>query len=692
MRPITVLRFKFDCLFAIIALCTFLAGCGGPRISEPAPPLNVTVIIDPLHITVEQGFTFTFTAKVTGASDTAVTWSIREGSAGGSITGNGVYTAPNSAGWFHVVATSLADPAKTATAQIIVTQVAIGIFPATDTLAVNTTVVLSGDISGTVNSSVSWAVQESDGGTIAPDASDTTYATYTAPETPGTYHVVATSLADPTKSATATITVTPPVLSIAPLSEILGPEGTRQFSASIAGLTDQTVTWSVEEGSAGGSVDSNGLYTASASLGTYHIVATSVVDSTVTATANITVVARGFKPVGPMVEARELPTATVLGDGRVLIAGGAKGSSRHCDPETGWNCPSLLATAEIFDPTSNSFSSTGSMADQRVGHTATQLQDGRVLIVGGYHYNASLCNSPGWEPLASAEIYDPVSETFSPTEPMAVGRAFQTATRLPDGRVLIAGGFAADGCQNGHEIIVPTDSAEIFDPASGAFTNAGLLVDGPRAEHVAVLLGNDTVLLVGGVRNTPTDFDGLGDYTNVTTSTEIFDPSSTSFRPAASMTDFRANFSAATLADGRVLVEGGYEGDVCDDYDGSSCWPQYLETAEVYDTASGKFQATGAMNTVRENQVSVSLSDGTVLVSGGDVDDRNYDPASSGIDLSRLSSVELFEPSSGSFVLSGSLQYEVTRQAGVRLNDGRVLVVGGSDSAGNAVRLAEVFQ
>src|ERR1035437_3080896 len=145
-----------------------------------------------------------------------------------------------------------------------------------------------------------------------------------------------------------------------------------------------------------------------------------------------------FTLTGSMATARAKNTATLLRDGRVLIAGGAKGSGD-------------LASAELYDPTSGTFSRTGSMAAARDDQTATLLTDGRVLIAGGNN---------GSGDLASAELYDPTSRTFSPTGSMDTVRELDTATLLPDGRVLIAGG--TDGSNE-------LASAELYEPSSGTF-------------------------------------------------------------------------------------------------------------------------------------------------------------------------------------------------------------------------------
>ena len=156
-----------------------------------------------------------------------------------------------------------------------------------------------------------------------------------------------------------------------------------------------------------------------------------------------------FADVGPMVEWRERNTGTLLGDGRVLFAGGF-----HVPDLPGAN-PAYLASAEIYDPATNKFAPTGSMKTPRENAQAVRLTDGRVLIVGGDQGDA------GDEVLlSSAEIFDPAAGKFTPTGRMHDARSHFSATLLADGRVLVAGGI-------GIAALGAWDTAEVYDPATG---------------------------------------------------------------------------------------------------------------------------------------------------------------------------------------------------------------------------------
>ena len=269
----------------------FLAACSAEVTSpnEPAAPNAVAVQVQPPSAQVRPGGSVTFAAVVTGTAVTTVNWTVQEGTPGGSVTSGGAYTAPGTAGTYHVVATSQADTTKSGTAAVTVTPpVAVAISPKTATVAASGTQTFTATVSGATNTAVTWSLQETSG-----CGSVTQAGVYTAPAAAATCHVVATSQADTTKSDVATVTVTappPPVtVSISPAAPSTNSCQVVNFTATVTGSANTAVTWSVQEGATGGTITSAGVYTAPANAGTYHVVATSQADTTKSAVAAVVV-------------------------------------------------------------------------------------------------------------------------------------------------------------------------------------------------------------------------------------------------------------------------------------------------------------------------------------------------------------------------------------------------------------------
>lgn len=234
--------------------------------------------------------------------------------------------------------------------------------------------------------------------------------------------------------------------------------------------------------------------------------------------------------IAPPTIGRAWHTATLLPDGRVLVAGGLE---RRPD---GGEEP--LFSAELFDPASGTWSITGEMATARGRHTATLLNDGRVLVVGGQNYVVDAEGLQISETIASAELYDPSTEGWTSAGSVSIGRGSHGATLLQDGRVLIAAGFGvAAGMQS-----------EIYDPNVGLWsTAAGLAFE--RWGHTATLLPNGKVLVVGGPISGP-ESDPVA---------EIFDPMLGSWRTLGFPRPGRVWHTATLLSDGTVLIAGGTE-------------------------------------------------------------------------------------------------------------------------------------
>jgi hypothetical protein len=434
----------------------------------------------------------------------------------------------------------------------------------------------------------------------------------------------------------------PSAASVSPPADSLGLKGTRQFVFTIGGSNTSAV-WAVEEGASGGTITSGGFYTAPSNVGTYHVSAASVADPSNSATAVVSVVSSGFSLTGNMSEARSGHTATLLANGKVLIVGGD-------------------ASAELFDPASRTFTPTGSMTTSRSRPTATLLANGTVLIAGGFGSGTSQLPR-----LSSAELYDPGSGTFTATGSMAVGRVLHTATLLDDGRVLIAGGTDASGGGG-----AATATAELYDPSTGTFTLTGSMAS-ERAHHTATVLASRKVLIVGGWNGHAAD--AADDPPWDPLFAELFDPSSGSCTASGSMSTTRIGSSAIRLANGKVLVLGGVPS--LQNVHQQPPDPQY---AEIYDPAAGTFSSAGNFTLSRSGYTATLLTNGTVLIAGGE---------QPGV---AMTSADLLDPATGTLSTTGGLVIARTGATSTLLNDGRVLVTGGTDSSGKALASAELYQ
>ena len=343
---------------------------------------------------------------------------------------------------------------------------------------------------------------------------------------------------------------------------------------------------------------------------------------------------------GSMIDARMDFTATLLPDGRVLVAGGDSGY---------YAVPRALASAELYDPVSGAWTTTGPMITGRYRHTATLLPDGKVLVAGGNVSSSAQVGSDCC--LASAELYDPRTGTWTATGSMIDARVAHSATLLLDGTVLVAGGDSA--LVNGHQ-----PGVELYSPTTGTWTPTGSMIAN-RHDHSATLLPDGRVFVVGG--SAPQDVSELyGPSTSLWSTTDCCTADANRFGPY---------MTATLLKDGSVLVAGGLS------YNSGAGVSNYNRivlspSAALYDPAKGTWTATGSMITRRDEFTATLLSGGRVLVVGGS--DRSGEAG--------LASAELYDASTGSWTATASMAETRYRQKAIVLLDGRVLVVGGASS------------
>jgi hypothetical protein len=354
-----------------------------------------------------------------------------------------------------------------------------------------------------------------------------------------------------------------------------------------------------------------------------------------------------------MTYAPSYPTATVLQNGNVLVAGGSVAGT-------------ATATAELYNPTTNTWTATGNMTVARVGHTATLLNSGLVLVVGG-----DKAGAPG-----TAELYDPSTGkwTKATTNP-ASGHRYHTATLLPNGQVLVVGGF----------LTAAADTVELYDPSAGSWTP--LLTThttnytGTRYYHTATLLQDCSVLIAGGFNGTVAISDAevfsyMGSPSTCTGSTTPTASGGTwtqiggtngGATSGSGLITASDSHTATLLPNGTVLIAGGQVNSTT----GALTRTEIFDPGDVGISGTANFSSFINLNTARDNHIAQLLSDGTVLVAGGSNSGGN------------LTSAELLKLNlnATSWTLNGNLAYPRTEFASVLLNNNVLLVGGGVTAA-----------
>jgi N-acetylneuraminic acid mutarotase len=329
----------------------------------------------------------------------------------------------------------------------------------------------------------------------------------------------------------------------------------------------------------------------------------------------------------PLPGPRQNHTATLLANGKVLVAGGTDASGAY------------LKTALLYDPAGGTWTATDSLPSDLLslsGHTASLLPNGKVLVVGGFNSSA----------LTQALLYDPVTGTWtSATGSLTIYYlSGHTATLLGNGKILVAGGYV--------NMDSTTKSGELYDPVTGTWTLTDPLIQA-RQGHRAILLGDGRVLVVGGY------YRGSVGGPAVTTF-EFYDPVGGTWSPTAPLTNHLGYHTATLLPNGKVLVAGG------SDSSGS-----YLNKAMLFDPAGGTWIATGSLSTGRQQHTATLLPNGKVLVAAGMNAASSY-----------LASAEIYDPATGGWTATGSFTTARSNAPAVQLQNGKVLMVGGVGASG----------
>ena len=302
---------------------------------------------------------------------------------------------------------------------------------------------------------------------------------------------------------------------------------------------------------------------------------------------------------------------------------------------------SASRTAQLYNPATGLWNREGNLIGARMDHSAVLLPNGKVLVAGGFGNNV----------LASAELYDPVTATWTATGSMATARLSHGAVLLTNGKVLVVGGNSG---------AVNLASAELYDPSTGAWAPAGTMMHA-RVAHTTTLLADGKVLAASA-----------GSTAGSRGTTELYDPVTSAWTVSGSLFYPRANHTATLLAEGRVLLAGGGRDDL-----------GHAAEVEFYDPATGLCSAAPGMATPRLFHSAILLANGKVLIAGGTNSGGN------------TAAAELFDPATNRWSPTGSLHTARRSQSATLLANGNVLAAGGLvrfTSGSSATGAAEIYE
>jgi hypothetical protein len=438
----------------------------------------------------------------------------------------------------------------------------------------------------------------------------------------GTYYIEITSTLNGTvgvaTSTSATVTVVP-----APVITSLIPDN---YGVGLGSSTNLTPTFSNGVGVINPGniiVTSGNAITISPTVTTsYSLTVTNLAGSISTLSINVIVTNGVFTYTnGNMNIARDFHSSTLLNNGLVLITKSRSG---------------LSSIAELYNSNTGTFSTTGSMVvGGRYLSTTNLLSNGKVLIAGGSSNSDQ----------SSAELYDPSTGLFSATGSMNSIRRYHAGTLLPNGKVLVTGGYASSGS--------PLSSAELYDPNTGLFSYTNSMSRG-RSYHSSTLLDDGTVLIAGGYTANGND----GPYTN---NAQLYNPSTGTYSSTGSMNEGRGYHTATKLNNGKVLIVGGASN--------NSGVYIMLSSAELYDPVTKIFTSLPSLPTRMYHHTATLLDNGLVFITGGQAVYNDFTPLGTGI---------LFDPTTNKFVTEvNQLRSPRYFHSAVKLTNGTVLISGG---------------
>ncbi|HVK62892.1 MAG TPA: kelch repeat-containing protein, partial [Polyangium sp.] len=326
-------------------------------------------------------------------------------------------------------------------------------------------------------------------------------------------------------------------------------------------------------------------------------------------------------------------TATRLQNGKVLIAGGSPQSDANI----------RTATVEIYDPVTGTFTAAAPMTMPRTYHTATLLLNGKVLVVGG--------QSPDSQ---SAEVYDPATDQWTSTPNMGAAHARHDAALLLGGQVAVVGGRSGASGSAGVAQI------DLYDPATNTWSTGGVLSKGRFDLRVTTLL-DGKVLVTGGVVTSPS--------TAYVATAELCDPLAGNCAALPAMSEPRGLHTATRLLDGGVLVTGGTGSGVAST---ASC--------QLYDPSTNMWKPAPSLSVPRRDQTATLLQNGKVLVTAG---------YTGGMGGGYYSSAEIYNPATNTWASTASMTGARVRHAATLLQDGKVLVTGGFD--GTPIAISQLY-